>query len=208
MSVESKLKKTYAIFSQLMYKAQADGVVPPSVSGSSHSARLNSCDQLFQLYFAPYLKISKYCKGTVGCGLKYGEIKTLSHENPVWYTNKSGYGSIASYYNHVEFILSNGVYVSTDVSGTVNTSNYFGVFLDDKYYHIQIYIDVNGPTKPNVIGKDIYIFDYYPSKGFVPAGYSRTEQEVKDNCENGNGYWCASYVLKNNFKISDKTWKR
>ena len=72
----------------------------------------------------------------------------------------------------------------------------------------QFYFDVNGDRKLNIIGKDIYILVYDSDKGLVPAGSDRSKDELKANCETGNGFWCLEYVKDNGWKISDSVWKR
>ena len=63
---------------------------------------------------------------------------------------------------------------------------------------LQFNIDVNGPGKPNVMGKDLFLFQYY-DKGVYPMGAPGTLYDYKTNCRKGaNGLGCAYYVL--NFK--------
>ena len=69
-----------------------------------------------------------------------------------------------------------------------------------------ILIDVNGAVKPNVIGKDIYIMAW-TENGLVPAGADKTSQEVRNNCLQGNGYWCLKHVINSGWKIDDKVWR-
>ena len=73
---------------------------------------------------------------------------------------------------------------------------------------MQFYFDVNGRSKPNRIGKDIYILIYTPEKGLVPAGNDRSASAVKANCETGDGYWCLAYVKQRSWQVSDKVWRR
>jgi len=42
----------------------------------------------------------------------------------------------------------------------------------------------------------------------LPAGHDRTKEEVKDNCFNGNGYWCLEYIRANGWTIPEQVWKR
>lgn len=70
-----------------------------------------------------------------------------------------------------------------------------------------IYFDANGDRKPNQFGKDIQAV-VWTEQGLVPAGVSKTKEEINNNCLKGNGYWCLSKIIDNSWKIPDELWKR
>lgn len=70
---------------------------------------------------------------------------------------------------------------------------------------INFYIDINGMTKPNVRGLDIFefiILNNGNGKYVYPKGYERTQAEVFNSCANG-GLACAKLIIDNNWKIPD-----
>lgn len=63
----------------------------------------------------------------------------------------------------------------------------------------QIIVDVNGINKPNVFGKDTFIF-YLTQYGIVPAGLKEdTKNSFQNECNpnNSHGYGCTGWVLLN-----------
>ena len=51
-----------------------------------------------------------------------------------------------------------------------------------------VYVDLNGPSKPNVIGRDFYSFELTPA-GKISAGYN------KNNCKDASALADAQYCL-------------
>lgn len=47
----------------------------------------------------------------------------------------------------------------------------------------------------------------WTENGLVPAGADKTSQEVRNNCLQGNGYWCLKHVINSGWKIDDKVWR-
>ena len=69
-----------------------------------------------------------------------------------------------------------------------------------------VYIDVNGPKKPNIVGKDVFLLTSHPNWNWtlMPAGHIRENfLGIKNTCKlNSSGLSCASEIIKNpNFKI-------
>ena len=66
------------------------------------------------------------------------------------------------------------------------------------------------PADVHVIGKDIYILAY-TTNGLVPAGFSETNETVKQNCSKNAtgqnaGYYCINLVKANGWEIPDELW--
>ena len=60
---------------------------------------------------------------------------------------------------------------------------------------IQFNIDINGSSKPNVMGKDLFLFQYHNS-GLYPMAAPKTLYNYKNTCKyNGKGSGCAYYIL-------------
>lgn len=165
----------------------------------------SSMKEWFDNYLLPYLKTEQVCYQAAGCWHKKGEVKTLSHGTPSFETNV-GNGESTIGWGTMTFKIAKGAYFNLDGSTSGTTKSTFGV--DCSGNSLQFYFDANGNAKPNVIGKDIYIMIYAPDIGFVPAGYSRTKEQIEQNCLTGNGYWCLSKLKTDGWIINDKVWKR
>ena len=70
---------------------------------------------------------------------------------------------------------------------------------DEKIYG-EIWVDINGKSFPNVVGKDVFLFLYNKYR-VVPYGYNRTNESLKSlgctTASNGIGYNCTAWVLVN-----------
>ena len=199
--VETQLKVTTSLISQALTASDGLGAEDMSVVANSTA----SMKKWFDEYMEPYLRTHKKCYQTAGCWHKLGEVKTLNRGTPSFET-KVGADESTLGWSTMTFVLQNGAFFNLDGSGVDNTKGLFGI--DSTTPSLQFYFDVNGRAKPNVIGKDIYIMIYTPSKGLIPSGQDRGEAKIKENCEKGNGYWCLAYVRKNNWKIPDSVWNR
>ena len=184
--------------------ATNDGVQGVIIEGDT----VESNDKFYQSYIAPYYKIDKYCPNTEGCLHKYGIVKNLNKVLPtdLDYKQIGETGNMGP--RGISFIFMSGNAIgAVDDWYFGNMSAKFGINSNGER-GVAFYFDVNDLKNPNVFGKDIYILTYSPSIGFLPAGFHKTDEEIKNNCENGNGYFCLAYVLKNHFKIDNKTWNR
>lgn len=90
--------------------------------------------------------------------------------------------------------------------------------LSSKGKCISVYIDVNGAKKPNIIGRDTFLFGFYPIvNDFVPYGiyledsydeetknFKRVpSEEINQECGGGGvGIYCAARILQDGFKIN------
>ena len=201
--IESQIRENYSSIVQAMKMAENDDVGAINNLG----VNLSSNKTWFETFLAPYMKFEQVCYSTGGCWHKYGVVKTLKGSVPTYETKVGESDSLIGYVGiALAFRTAKGAYFNIDASGITATHDLFGV--DATNNTIQFYVDVNGDKKPNIIGKDIYILIYDSEKGLVPAGFDRTKEQVKANCETGNGYWCLEYVKDNSWKISDSVWKR
>lgn len=194
--LESQIKASYATIAQTMRSAEADGVDFDMQIVNNNDA---STKEWFQTYMAPYLKTEKVCYNSSGCWHKKSEVRDLSGNLPRW-AGDAGIG-----YNVITFVIAKGSYFDIDGVEASEAKSMFGINTDNQA--LVFYFDANGDRKPNRIGKDIYIMGF-TDKGLVPAGSDKTRSEVEQNCLNGNGYWCLSYIMQNGWQISDEVWKR
>jgi len=199
--LETQIKATYTTIQQAMRLAEEEGGVDVDIIANNTASMKN----WFQNFLQPALKTEQVCYQTAGCWHKKGEVKTLNHGNPSFET-AVGINDSTLGWATMTFRIAKGAAFNLDGSGNGNTRGLFGV--DSKGNSLQFYFDANGSAKPNVIGKDIYIMVYAPDVGFVPAGHSRTRQQVEQNCSAGNGYWCLERLKNDGWIINDAVWKR
>lgn len=185
----TKLKKAYSIINQTMlwainehgdYKDWDD----PLVIGS---------EKFFNKYISPYINNALLCdtdRQSKKCdyygigGLQYGSgfhnfNGQMSGFNP--------YGS-----NSVTFLLPDGT--------TIIYYFYFGDYLKSS----QVLIDINGPQKPNAIGKDVFAFNRTDTGTIVPQCKNNNTSFINSSCSRngtGTGLCCAAKIINEGWEI-------
>lgn len=186
-----KLRKVYAILAQISQRAVAeygDMSYIDFYDGSSEKVQ-----EWYLTYFKPNLKIAKECFDDSGC---WSEDVTHLNGDAVSNATARGIGG-----NIVTFKTIDGTLYNIDGNVPADLDTQFGI--DSDIDGLVVYVDLNGEKKPNIIGKDIFVF-VYTDKGFVPAGNDRTKEFVAQNCsEDGSGVMCASNIARNNWKFDD-----
>lgn len=185
----TKLKKEYSAIAQAVKMSEVDNGTNDNwnlgTSGNAAAIR-----QGFDTYWAPYLKISKYCDTYSDCGYATGDIKNL----------------IGNIYNGNANIVNNtwGITVLL-ADGTVFNA------ACNKWY----WIDINGPKGPNVAGKDIFNFRMVYPKGFVATGYDHTDALINTwyctappTGDTNSGADCAEKIIRSGWQIAaDYPWQ-
>ena len=135
-----------------------------------------------------YLYIEKKCGHAVGC------FEQPKAKNGNWATHSSVYGFGNS--SPLNFILNDGTAVSLDFWYAQNVKTYMGVEKEllNESANLLIGIDVNGEKKPNVTGKDVFVF-VLTNRGIVPAGIDNNSRNCENNSVNYN-YDCTAKYLK------------
>ena len=193
----NKLKKVYSVLSQAMlYTAAADGDYS---SLSLQDGSIQSIEQWYRKALKPQLHITKECINTAGCWAK--GVKTLNGAEPYASRGDKGIGD-----DIIIFRTNDGYNVNIDAY-TYSAEGRFGVKLKNTGNdYLGVFVDVNGDKKPNLIGKDIFMFIFSPDIGFVPAGRNATDEVVNANCSsadtsNMSGYYCFEKIVRNNWHI-------
>lgn len=63
-------------------------------------------------------------------------------------------------------------------------------------------VDVNGPRRPNKIGKDVFYFGLYLSGSVLPYGANASEDFVNENCtEESSGTTCAAKIVNGGWDV-------
>lgn len=123
---------------------------------------------------SPYLKVTKDCGTAAGCSIKDADS--------TWSKLMLADGFLLAFYDYTDCSISQGT--------SPALSNVCGQFL----------VDINGANKPNVDGKDKFMF-YLTKSGIVPAG-TKMETSIYDfdtHCKIGvSPASCTAWVLYNN----------
>ena len=87
---------------------------------------------------------------------------------------------------------------------------------DRNYKVVYFYVDTNGKKRLNVVGRDIFLFEYWVQNDknpeyegtLRPLGFEYTRDQIiaksanENNCTStGNGSYCAALIMKDNWQI-------
>lgn len=169
----AKLQKEYTTLAQAVKLSENDNG-PNSTWDWGTATNPTSIRQSFDTYWAPYLKIIKYCSSYSDCGYASNNIKFL--------TGNPSLSLIYDSNSRTPVSLADGS-VLVVIGGTIKL----------------IYIDINGGKGPNQYGKDIFRFIVDANKGFMPENYASG-----DDCRNsGDGLYCAAKIIHDSWQIKD-----
>lgn len=198
--IETNLKETYSILQQVMKFTEYDDVAfeltfPDNATGSK---------QWFETYMAPHIKYSAICYDKAGCWHNKGPTKTFLGSTVQW--NRTGIGIGAGI---ITVKLLNGANLCIDGYAAADMKRYFGITTTNS--SIIIYIDANGNSSPNIIGKDIFIVAF-TENGLVPAGQNESVEAINNNCKKDAtgtnvGYLCLMKVKDSGWQIPNNIWK-
>lgn len=172
------LKKIYSVLSQATLSVVNENGNPQNWDISDEN--LKSIKQAY-IYYKPYLKIIRECENKDGCWAF-----------PTYYLDGTIYK-----YNNAEndftyyFTTSDGINVRIDISIAETLNMYYGFNFPEGGQHIWFYVDVNGNKKPNMLGKDIFVFAVTDNGLLLPAGSGNHSE----GCIKNNGRDCTAKVL-------------
>ena len=193
--IETRLKEDYSIFSQVNKMMIENDVAFNMTAIDDDTQKLR--DWLDKYAFS-YMKVARICnQPTVGCW-----------SGPATYLNGNSFGCSAGGcgVNWVSFVMNNGTKVATDIGNNEQLRGEMGVDSEADSC-LKMYVDVNGDKKPNKFGVDIFLMTF-TEDGFMPAGYTKTPEELARNCSPTNlGTWCMTHVKNSNWTIPDDVWK-
>ncbi len=142
--------------------------------------------------FFKYLNVSNYCLDfDYGC-FPVGGYSSLSGKNIAF--NPMQYPSVQ---------LSNGISIAVQAKGNCRKYNSVCAL---------VYVDVNGADKPNVFGKDLFVFTIINNDtyAFVPYNNELSADMLKNdllygcNSNSESAMNCAAVISKNNWKIDSE----
>lgn len=180
----AKLKKEYTVLAQAVKLSEIDnGPVKYWDWGTDITVK-----QSFDTYWAPYLKILKYCNTPEDCGYA---------SNYPWRTllgDAVGCG-VSSDTRRTTVLLSDGELLMIR-------------FNPSEGMPAQLFVDLDASKGSNMYGKDFFYFVADPNKGLVPYGYNLDQSIINGNCKNGgNGIFCTSKIVADGWQMkSDYPW--
>ncbi|MDR1327765.1 MAG: type II secretion system GspH family protein [Heliobacteriaceae bacterium] len=177
----TRLKRAYSFLYQAYTLSEAYNGTSDSWAYKGKT-RADGIDFL-DTYIFPYLKTTKICRtNNVECGFTYHESYKALNGQPAGMGNNDA--------ENVSVMLAGG------------TSINFIVAVSRIYNYLIVMVDVNGPKKPNVVGKDTFRFNLFfnGERGFKPVGAGLTRNALLNTggvCENKLTY-PSSYACNKN----------
>ena len=172
----TKLQKAISVVNQA-YRLAYDDVGELSIN----DAFLISGKDYFNKYWAPYIKVLTYCDTPEKCG--YKDNNFYRYPGTI-----SGYNVVTTERNGITFFTADGFLYNVRVAE------------GDEQKSGKIFVDINGSTKPNVFGKDVFLLDrkVEDEKGgvVVPFCSDNTTEEVKKNCTTKGLRTCCAEMIK------------
>ena len=187
----AQLKKAYSTFAQALvqsqYENQNSSEWEVTDLGSSYDENL----KYFETYWKPYLKVIKVCKTMSECGYDITAYASVSDRNNYRYYGPGN--------NVPGFIYGDGTYAYIrPYSYHPDTPGF------DKLQLLSI--DLNGPQRPNMIGRDVFQFEIDISRGVI-SGYTYVSPDMctKDKIANSTKYarGCAGKIMHDGWEILD-----
>jgi len=164
----SKVKKGLSTLAQAKKLAEAqNGSVVGWDYGDGWSAQ-TATD--FWKYLKPYISVAKDCGASTDCYHSY--VKGLNG------SNCGSYGTEDIYY---KFVLADGGVMWFRTENKCTFANNYSCAL--------FFYDVNGGKKPNVVGKDVFSYRFYPDS-VIPYPINECNKDTV-------GWGCANYIIKN-----------
>ena len=185
----TKLQRAISVINQA-YKLSFDEV------GEPISAFEMQAENYFKTYWAPYIKVLTYCQQPKDCG--YSSNAPFSALN-----GGKMVTALISQTGRTTFYTADGFLYIIFVRGGTSTP---GVNAALNW----VWVDINGGTKPNKFGKDVFRLDRLSDgKGVQPAGYNLSDEEINTNCsKTGTGEYCAERIRRAGWKIDNSyPWK-
>jgi prepilin-type N-terminal cleavage/methylation domain-containing protein len=176
--VVSRLNQTYAILVQAFKMAEEEygGVPSWNITETSSGTRAQHVTIIADR-LKPFLKVAN------DCGLSDNKYICLGSSYHTFNSASANYATQTFYY---KMKLMNGV--SIGFRGGTAEEEVNGEYID-------LFVDVNGSRKPNIVGQDLFTLIYVNNK-VLPDGFPNTLEEGTCNKKSA-GWGCAYEVIHN-----------
>jgi len=180
----TRLKKVYSTLTQAVLKSKFEN--GPIEEWYNQETNNNASDY-FNKYWKPYFNVEKICTNYSNCN--YSAVQPWFFVNGDVYT-----WSIAQSGDRFFFYLVDGTFVTIQAGAGSSV-----------FSRPNLVIDLNGPKKPNKLGKDVFFLTTDNDKGVVPYGYNSSYDYILNNCKkvNSTGYFCLAKIMKDGWQIKD-----
>ena len=186
-----KLQRAISVLNQA-YKLSYDDV---GELGAEETKDFNSLEY-FNTYWAPYIKVSTYCRSYAQCG--YKSVQPWLQAN----NRKSGWYPVEPRLR-TAFITADG-FLYTIFLATWNSD-------DSKRAEYRVSVDLNGAEGPNKFGRDVFFLSRTQTDGggIRPYCYEKSNEEVDNDCSTtGIGECCAEKIRRAGWEINrDYPWQ-
>jgi len=198
----TKLKKAYTTLAQVIQKSYADNGSALEYLPAGEEISADVTENFFNTYYLPYFKTPSVIKGhntnfNNGCDTPtIGRYKLLNNTCYNVYI-------LTSFSDGRIFFSANDGMTYFVISKTEKTIDGQLKYLYDSNHFV--YVDINGFTKPNQLGKDIFLFTIDWSNNIVrPYGYNMDITQINQNCsKTGEGSSCAAKIIADGWEIKD-----
>lgn len=188
-----KLKKSYSLISQTTNLVSEDmGIEPKYWVYSDHNDG-DENDSLNRNILDAYKKHLQVVKEYTN---NYNEYDYSKENRALSYRYLNGGSKAVSFYSgnglfHCTYVfkLADGTTMGLAFSNNKRGGVLWGLI--SKKIRVAFIVDVNGPAKPNQIGRDIFWFALYNDGKIVPYDINDTS----DCTKNGKGYSCAGKIF-------------
>ena len=184
----TRLQKAYATLKNAFEMAKVEHGDYNTWSWTQYPTSNGERTQYFmENYIFPYLKVSNVCfSDSCGTAIKRPD------GNTVYASSSRG-----------AFVLNDGTLVYCWAGG------------DDYYPHVWFFVDVNGSSEPNILGKDVFAMYFSPGNPGKAAGNTNDDGDFEDSGKTFNiGYglrffgegsgFTAEEMMQPNFVIEDR----
>lgn len=182
----SKLQRATSVINQAIKLSYDDNGDPDDAFGMEAEA-------YFSQYWEPYIKVLQYCNTYQEC--HYDDAFPFKGLNG----KKVDIAVVSPRYRTTFYTMDGFVYIIFTGSGSDNgmvTTNL-------------VLIDINGSKKPNVLGKDVFMFNRLEDGNGVQPSCNTAGSYINVNCsKNGSGECCAEKIRRAGWKMdSTYPWK-
>ena len=202
----AKLQKVHAVLNQIARLAVANDSIKGYTAGQEVTAE--KTEEFFNEFIFSQLKSPKVIS-------KGSDVYTTCESNLTDYCYKRLNGNYHD--ESIRNLFDNG-----RAFFTVNDGNLYYIYIhrwDIKYdeegnvvertlryiTNSQAYVDINGSSGPNTLGKDVFAFTIDFDKGSAyPMGYTSTINTINSVCsKSGTGLYCAEKIRRDGWQIKD-----
>ena len=152
-------------------------------------------------YYTPYMKVIAYCDTYAKCNYKSAAPWSR-------YNGSNSYTGFNAY-SRIPIFTLDGILYSISQTGGSNGQEDPDQVYDFNYIGSNgVFIDVNGPNKPNRFGNDVFMLVRNQDGTVMPLGYNLPDNKINQDCsKQGKCLYCAEKLRRNGWKpTNDYPW--